>query len=263
MNSHLNRHPSSHLSDTWSMLTNPCSIITWDGLVVMVSNFMLIVFNHMTHVRPFGLLYSRSRLYMLSSSSQPRCFACVNLAYTRCMWTLESITPDHHVVSRNEELSQWCTVRENTISSWNFSERSPHNATVVLSKIRCIKGLTSHAIHKVTWYGHHHVLLDLHHQSTGTIFLSLAPHHDLHQRVAIGVVVLLMLLLLKLHPSKIVNASASTNISIKTTLWLLPVVVPSTCKSILSITTWSSHTSNISHHIVGHITSQAYPAKTS
>ena len=113
----------------------------------------------------------------------------------------------------------------------------------------------------MTWYGHHHVLLDLHHQSTGTIFLSPAPHHDLHQRVAIGVVVLLMLLLLKLHPSKIVNASASTNVSLKTTLWLLPVAVPSTCKSILSITTWSSHTSNISHHIVGHITSQAYPAK--
>ena len=57
-------------------------------------------------------------------------------------------------------------------------------------------------------------------------------HGDVHQRVAIGVVVLLMLLLLKLHPSKIVNTSASTHISIKTTLWLLPVAVPSTCKSI-------------------------------
>ena len=64
------------------------------------------------------------------------------------------------------------------------------------------------------------MLLDLHHQSTGTIFLSPASHHDLHhhdlhQRVAIGVVVLLMLLLLKLRPSKIVNASASTNVSYK------------------------------------------------
>ena len=85
----------------------------------------------------------------------------------------------------------------------------------------------------------------------------------IHQRVAIGVVVLLMLLLLKLHPSKIVNASASTNVSLKTTLWLLPVAVPSTCKSILTITTWSSHTSNISHHVIGHIISQAYPSKTS
>ena len=59
------------------------------------------------------------------------------------------------------------------------------------------------------------MLLDLHQQSTGTIFLSPAPHHDLHQRVAIGVVVLLMLLLLKLRPSNIVNASASTNVSLK------------------------------------------------
>ena len=114
----------------------------------------------------------------------------------------------------------------------------------------------------MTWYGHYHVLLDLNHQSTGTIFLSPAPHHDLHQRVSIGVVVLLMLLLLKLHPSKIVNASASTNVSLKTTLWLLLVAIPSTCKSILTITTWSSHTSNISHHVFGHITSHAYPAKT-
>ncbi len=105
----------------------------------------------------------------------------------------------------------------------------------------------------MTWYGHHHVPLDLHHQSTGTIFLSPASHHDLHhhdlhQRVAIGVVVLLMLLLLKLRPSNIVNASASTNVSLKTTLWLLPVAVPSTCKSILTITTWSSH------HPIYHIT---------
>ena len=106
--------PSSHLSDTWSMLTNPCPIITWDGLVTMVSNFMLIVFNHTTHVRPFSLLYSRSCLYMLSSSSQPRCFTCVNLAYTRCMSTLESITPDHHVVLWSNDLSQWCTVKGNT-----------------------------------------------------------------------------------------------------------------------------------------------------
>ena len=56
----------------------------------------------------------RPCLYMLGSSSQPKCFACVNLAYTRCMRTLESITPDHHVVLRNNELSQRCTVRGNT-----------------------------------------------------------------------------------------------------------------------------------------------------
>ena len=73
----------------------------------------------------------------------------------------------------------------------------------------------------------------------------------IHQRVAIGVVVLLMLLLLKLHPSKIVNASASTNVSIKTTLWLLPVAVPSTCKSIFLL----QHDHLI--HPIYHITSLA------
>ena len=81
------------------------------------------------------------------------------------------------------------------------------------------------------------MLLDLHHLSTGMIFLSPAPQHDLHQRVDIEVVVLSMLLLLKLLPGNIVNASASTNVSLKTTLWLLPVAAASTCKSILTITT--------------------------
>ena len=73
----------------------------------------------------------------------------------------------------------------------------------------------------------------------------------IHQRVAIGVVVLLMLSLLKLHPSKIVNASASTYVSIKTTLWLLPVAVPSTCKSIFLL----QHDHLI--HPIYHITSLA------
>ena len=88
----------------------------------------------------------RPCLYMLGSSSQPKCFACVPRP---CLYMLGSSTPvvferlnktpDHHVMFWNSELSQRCTVGENTISSWNFSERSPHNATVVLSKIRCIK----------------------------------------------------------------------------------------------------------------------------
>ena len=33
------------------------------------------------------------------------------LVNTRCIRTLESITPDHHVVLRNNEPSQWCIVR--------------------------------------------------------------------------------------------------------------------------------------------------------
>ena len=55
------------------------------------------------------------------------------LVNTRCIRTLESIIPDHHVVLRNNEPSQWCTVRGNT-----FLEILVRNhliyATVVLSK---------------------------------------------------------------------------------------------------------------------------------
>ena len=100
----------------------------------------------------------RPCLYMLGSSSQPKCFACVNLSYTRCMWTLESITPDHHVVSQHEELSQRCILRENTCTL-KFSERSSYNATAVLRKIRCIKDKHHMQSKYVTWYGHHHLVL--------------------------------------------------------------------------------------------------------
>jgi len=36
------------------------------------------------------------------------------LVNTRCIQTLESITPDHHMVLRNNEPSQRCTVGGNT-----------------------------------------------------------------------------------------------------------------------------------------------------
>ena len=77
----------------------------------------------------------RPCLYMLGSSSQPKCFACVNLAYTRCMWMLESITLDHHVVLRNNELSQWCTVRGNTFLK--FYEGSSYLCYHRSKQIRC------------------------------------------------------------------------------------------------------------------------------
>ena len=46
---------------------------------------------------------------------------------------IESITPDHHVVSQHEELSQRCILGENTYTL-KFSEESSYNATAVLSK---------------------------------------------------------------------------------------------------------------------------------
>ena len=88
-------------------------------------------------------------MYMLGSSSLTQVFRMCRTGLHPLYVNVESITPDHHVVLRNNELSQWCTLGENTILSWNFSEGSPYNATVVLSRIRCKnKGLTSHENHK-------------------------------------------------------------------------------------------------------------------
>jgi len=125
----------------------------------------------MTHVRPFGLLCSEAmsihaRLVKFNPSV-PRVQHGLHPLYVN----VESITPDHHGVSRNDELSQRCTLGENTILAWNLSERSPYNATIVLSKIRCIKGLTSHANHK--W----------HDMAMNLCFWSPSPkhRHDLHR----------------------------------------------------------------------------------
>ena len=113
----------------------------------------------------------RPCLYMLGSSSLTQVFRMCKTGLHPLYANIESITPDLHVVLRNDELSQWCTLGENTILSWNFSEGSPYNATVVLSKIRCIKGLTSHANHK--W----------HDMAINSCFWSPSPkhRHDLHR----------------------------------------------------------------------------------
>ena len=55
------------------------------------------------------------------------------LVNTRCIRTLESITPDHHVVLRNNEPSQRCTVRGNTFLEILVRDHLIY-ATVVLSK---------------------------------------------------------------------------------------------------------------------------------
>ena len=65
---------------------------------------------------------------------------------------VELITPDHHVVSQHEELSQRCILGENTCTL-KFSEGSSYNATAVLRKIRCIKDKHHMQSKNVTWYG--------------------------------------------------------------------------------------------------------------
>ena len=100
-------------------------------------------------------------LYMLGSSSQPKCFACVNLAYTHCIRTLESITPDHHMVLRNNEPSQRCTVRGNTFLK--LCEGSSYLSYRRTKQIRFKNMINITCNQIVTWYGQYHFApFDLH-----------------------------------------------------------------------------------------------------
>ena len=99
----------------------------------------------------------RPYLHMLGSSSLTRVFCVCKTGLHPLYVNVELITPDHHVVSRHDELSQWCILRENTYTL-KFSERSSYNATVDLRKIRCIKDKHHMQSIYVTWYGHHHLV---------------------------------------------------------------------------------------------------------
>ena len=81
----------------------------------MVNIFHVDHIYYMTHVRPFGLLCSEAmsvhaRLVKFNPS-----VSHVQHGLHPLYVNVESITPDHHGVSRNDELSQWCTLGENTI----------------------------------------------------------------------------------------------------------------------------------------------------
>ena len=92
----------------------------------------------MIHAQPFGLQCSEAiSAYARLVKFHPSILRVQNwLAPVLC--ELELITPDHHVVSRYDELSQRCILRKNTYTL-KFSERSSYNATAELRKIRCIK----------------------------------------------------------------------------------------------------------------------------
>jgi len=113
----------------------------------------------------------RPCLYMLGSSSQPKCIACVNLAYTCCIRTLESITPDHHVVLRNNEPSQRCIVRGNT--SLEILVRDHLTYYRRSKQIRCINMINITCNQIVTWYGQYHFApFDLHLRGAMIIFVT-------------------------------------------------------------------------------------------
>src|SRR6187399_1713881 len=79
----------------------------------------------------------RPYLHMLGSSSLTRVFCVCKTGLHPLYVNVELITPDHHVVSRHDELPQRCILRENTYTL-KFCERSSYNATVDLRKIRSI-----------------------------------------------------------------------------------------------------------------------------
>ena len=92
----------------------------------------------MIHVRPCGLQCSEARSVharlVKFNPSIPHVQTILHPLYVN----VESITPDHHMVSQHDELSQRCILRENTYTL-KFSEGSSYNATAVLRKIICIK----------------------------------------------------------------------------------------------------------------------------
>ena len=91
----------------------------------------------------------RPYLHMLGSSSLTWVFHVCKTVLHPLYLNVELITPDHHVVSRHDELSQRSILRENTCTL-KFSERSSYNATAELSKIRCIKD--KHHCNQYKWY---------------------------------------------------------------------------------------------------------------
>jgi hypothetical protein len=92
----------------------------------------------MIHARPFGLQCSEAiSAYARLVKFNPSILRVQNWL-TPVVFERRAYQPDHHVVSRHDELSQRCILRENTYTL-KYSERSSYNATVDLSKIRCIK----------------------------------------------------------------------------------------------------------------------------
>src|SRR3990170_5997039 len=81
----------------------------------------------------------RPCLYMLGSSSLTQVFCMCKTVLHPLYVNVESITPDHHMVSQHDELSQRCIHTENTYTLKFLVKGSSYNATAVLSKIRCIK----------------------------------------------------------------------------------------------------------------------------
>ena len=124
---------------TWSKSTKPCLIITWDGVVINGEHLYVDHIYYMIHARPFGLRVPRPYLHMLGSSSLTWVFRMCKSVLHPLYVNVELITPDHHVVSRHDELSVATRPQGEHLYLEILVKGSSYNATVVLSKIRCIK----------------------------------------------------------------------------------------------------------------------------
>ena len=69
-------------------------------------------------------------LNILSSPIKPRRPCACNMAYTHCMRTARCVTPDHHGLPHNVELSWLCATRENTILVF-VRDHPIYDATIV------------------------------------------------------------------------------------------------------------------------------------
>ena len=127
----------------------------------------------------------RPYLHMLGLSTLTRVL-CVCITGLHPLYVnIELITPDHHMVSRHDELSQRCILRENTYTL-KFSKGSSYNATAVLSKIRCIKDKHHMQSKYVTWYGHHHLVLMISiTEASSWSPSSPAQHLDIHHSIVV------------------------------------------------------------------------------
>ena len=138
----------------WSKQTKPCPIITWDGVVFNGEHHYVDHIYYMIHVRPFGLSVPRPYLHMLGLSSLTRVFCVCKTGLHPLYVNVELITPNHHVVLRNNEPSQWCTVRGNTFLK--FYERSSYLCYHRSKQIRCNNMINISCNQIVTWYGQYH-----------------------------------------------------------------------------------------------------------
>src|SRR3954463_8494964 len=95
-------------------MSRMCLFFVVDGVIFNGEHLYVDHIYYMIHVRPFGLSVSRPYLHMLGSSRLNRVFCMCKTGLHLLYVKVELITPDHHVVSQHEELSQRCILKENT-----------------------------------------------------------------------------------------------------------------------------------------------------